>query len=72
MDTTTKDYYISSFAHFDDVVGVDEMCIMLGGISRKSCYKMLKDKTVGGFKLGKDYKIPKINIIQYLLSVSNT
>ncbi len=66
------DYYHQRFIGYDDVVGVDEMCAMLGGISRKSCYKLLRSKAVGNFKLGKDYKIPKINIISYLQGVTNT
>lgn len=65
-------YYHHSFADYDDVVGVEEMCAMLGGISRKSCYKLLRNKVVGSFKLGKNYKIPKINIITYLQQVTNT
>jgi len=65
-------YYHRRFADYDDVVGVEEMCAMLGGISRKSCYKLLRCKTVGSFKLGKDYKIPKLNVIDYLQQITNT
>ncbi|NLW79133.1 MAG: helix-turn-helix domain-containing protein [Ruminococcaceae bacterium] len=71
MTSDFDDYYHHRFAGYDDVVGVEEMCAMLGGISRKSCYKLLHSKAVGNFKLGKDYKIPKINIISYLQRVVN-
>ncbi len=65
-------YYQHRFEAYDDVVGVEEMCAMLGGISKKSCYMLLRTRTVGSFKLGKDYKIPKINIIDYLQQITNT
>lgn len=64
-------YYVRRFANYEDVVGVDEMRVMLGNVTRKSCYKLLRRKNIGSFKLGKDYKIPKINIIQYLTEASN-
>ncbi|MDL2325391.1 helix-turn-helix domain-containing protein [Ruminococcaceae bacterium OttesenSCG-928-A16] len=42
------------------------MCEMLGGISKKAGYKLLHSGEVPSFRLGKEYKIPKMNIIAYL------
>ncbi|WP_445322169.1 helix-turn-helix domain-containing protein [Paenibacillus sp. FSL M7-1046] len=42
---------------------------MLGGISSKSAYKILQANRIPHFKIGRAYKIPKIQIIAYLRSL---
>ncbi|WP_418793863.1 helix-turn-helix domain-containing protein [Paenibacillus phytohabitans] len=42
------------------------MCEMLGGISTKTAYKLLHENEISHFKIGRIYKIPKINILLYL------
>ncbi|MEK4107043.1 helix-turn-helix domain-containing protein [Paenibacillus sp. FSL R10-2791] len=54
------------FQDFPDVVNITEMCEMLGGISSKSAYKLLQEGKISYFKIGRVYKIPKINILMYL------
>lgn len=54
------------FPNYPDVVNIDEMCEMLGGISSKTAYKLLQDEKICHFKIGRIYKIPKINILLYL------
>ena len=49
-----------------EVVEVDDLRKMLGGISRKLAYKLLADKEIQAVKVGRTYKIPKIRIIEYL------
>lgn len=39
---------------------------MLGNISIKIVYKLLKENTIEHIKIGKIYRIPKINVIKYL------
>lgn len=39
---------------------------MLGGISTKTGYKMLRENKIKSYKIGRTYKISKINIIMYL------
>jgi excisionase family DNA binding protein len=55
------------FEKYQDVVGVDDLCLMLGGISRKLAYKLLKNGDIHSIRIGREYKIPKINVIGYLL-----
>lgn len=54
-------------AYYPDVVSVKQMCIMLGGISMKTAYKLLGDGEIHHLKIGKSFKIPKICVIEYLL-----
>ena len=58
----TLTYQGKLFAEYPDVVSVKQMCIMLGGISMKTAYKLL-----GNGEIGKSFKIPKICVIEYLL-----
>lgn len=39
---------------------------MLGGIGKKTGYRLLKEKKIEALKIRKSYKIPKIHIISYL------
>lgn len=54
------------FANYPDVVNVDQMCVMLGGIGKKTAYELLKRGTIHYVKIGKSFKIPKIYVIEYL------
>ena len=58
------------FAGYPDVVNVDQLREMLGGIGYKAAYGLLHDGSIRFFKIGKAFRIPKTNIIEYLLAVS--
>ena len=62
--------YKAMFTEYPDVVGVDELCQMLGGISRKLAYQILHENGIEHIKIGRSYKIPKINVIRYLNAVN--
>ena len=69
MNTATlsrRDAYRFMFREYPDVVNIDQMCHMLGGIGKKTGYRLLREKKIEAFKIGKSYKIPKIQIISYL------
>ena len=55
------------FDRYPEVVEVDDLRKMLGGISRKLAYKLLADKEIRAVKVGRTYKIPKVCIIEYLM-----
>ena len=55
------------FADYPDVVTVRQLQTMLG-ISRHAAYDLLGEGEIGALKLGNAYKIPKINVIRYLLT----
>jgi len=62
---------LTMFDKYDDVVGVDDLCLMLNGISRKLAYRLLKKGEIQNIRIGREYKIPKINVIEYLLEKNN-
>ena len=54
------------FEDYPDVVDVDDLCKMLGGISRKLAYRLLNNQDIKSVRIGRSYKIPKIYVIEYL------
>lgn len=55
------------FASYPDVVCVDQLCAMLGGIGKKTAYDLLKNGDIRCIKIGKSFKIPKVCVIEYLI-----
>ena len=58
------------FEDYPDVVDVDGLCKMLGGISRKLAYRLLINQEIKSVRIGRSYKIPKIYVIEYLTQTS--
>ena len=56
------------FKEYPDAVNVSQMREMLGGIGKNLAYSLLTNKTNPAKKLGKDWLIEKIHIINYLLT----
>lgn len=61
-----QDAYKLLFREYPDVVTVEQMCEMLGGISTKTGYRLLKSGTIKSLIVGHRYRIPKIYILEYL------
>lgn len=61
-----QDNYKLLFTDYPDVVNARQMCQMLGGISIKTGYKLLKSGKVKSLIVGRQYRIPKIYILEYL------
>ena len=55
------------FESYPDVVEVDDLRKMLGGISRRLAYRLLADQEIRSVKVGCAYKIPKVCVIEYLM-----
>lgn len=61
--------YTLMFKEYPDLVNVDKMCAMLGVISCKTAYKLLRANQINHFKIDREYRIPKIHLISYLESI---
>lgn len=62
-----KNAYGELFQSYPDVVDVEGLCEMLGGISKKLAYRLLGEGAIKAVKIGRTYKIPKVYIAEYLL-----
>lgn len=55
------------FANYPDVVDVSGLRTMLGGIGQQKAYELVRKGTIKAIKVGKLYRIPKINVIAFLM-----
>ena len=63
---STRNDYFRMFRSYPDVVHVDELREMLGGMGRTTAYSLLKSGRIESVKMGRVYLIPKINVIRLL------
>ena len=66
-DNPNKNYYGNLFKDYPDVVKVKELKEMLPRMGKNKIYDLLKDKKIYPKKIGRDYYIPKVSIIKYLM-----
>lgn len=62
-----KETYTLMFTDYPDIVNLTQMRKMLGGISNTLAYRMLREKKIKSKKVGREYKIPKVNVIKYMM-----
>ena len=55
------------FKHYPDVVTIEQLCTMLN-VGKNTAYNLINNNIIRSVKIGRVYKIPKINIIRYLKS----
>jgi excisionase family DNA binding protein len=55
------------FTTYPDVVDVNQLNVMLGGnFSKKLLYRLLQNQEIKNRKVGREYRIPKKFVIEYL------
>lgn len=69
MNEKLKENYSLMFTSYPDVVDITQMRKMLGGIGVTLAYKLVKERKIKSIKIGREYKIPKSYIIEYLLDI---
>ncbi len=65
--TELKELYKLMFPDYPDIVTVTQLQKMLG-ISRQLTYKLIGDGYIPGVKIGNAFRVPKVNVINYVLS----
>lgn len=63
-----EEYYKEIFEPYPDVVTLDEFKSMLGGIADSTARKLLRGNHVKHFYIRNTYMIPKVWVIEYVLS----
>ena len=61
-----KELYNMMFPDFPDIVTVTPLQEMLG-VSRHLAYDLINDGSIRGLKIGNAFKIPKVNVIEYVM-----
>lgn len=59
-------YTQEMFANYPDVVDVSGLQSMLGNIGKQTACKLVQQGIIKSIKVGKLYRIPKINVIAFL------
>ena len=62
---TIKENYQMMFTTYPDLVNIQELKEMLG-IGVNLAYRLGRTNTIPSIKVGREYKIPKRNVIAYL------
>lgn len=65
-DNKINEKYVSMFPDYPDIVTVAQLRKMLG-ISRHLAYDLIAQKRIKASQLGNSYKIPKVNVIDYII-----
>ncbi|MFR0922929.1 MAG: helix-turn-helix domain-containing protein [Clostridia bacterium] len=59
------------FTSYPDLLTIVQLKEMLG-IGITLAYRLVRDNTIKALKIGREYKIPKANVISYLISENKT
>lgn len=62
---TIKENYEMMFTSYLDLVDINQLKEMLG-IGTTLAYRLVRNQTIQALKVGRQYKIPKRNVIAYL------
>lgn len=54
------------FDNYPDVVTFEQLRQMLGNIGKTLAYTLLKNNEIDSFKMGRNYRILKSKVIEYL------
>lgn len=60
-----QEAYNTVFKEYPDILDIVQMSGLLK-VSKKTAYKLLKQGKIDCLKVGREYKIPKVNVIRYL------
>lgn len=60
-----KENYDLMFTAYPDIVNIVQLKEMLG-IGVNLAYRLVRNQTIPSLKVGREYKIPKRNVIAYL------
>jgi excisionase family DNA binding protein len=62
VDISSKEIYQTAFKEYPDLMDVKQASKLLG-VSTKTVYKLLKNGSLSSLKVGREFRIPKVHII---------
>jgi excisionase family DNA binding protein len=66
-----EDMNSNIFKEYPDILNVKQVSEILG-VSTKTVYKLLGEGTLVSLKVGREYKIPKVNVLRYVKIFDST
>ena len=61
-----SELYKVMFTEYPDLLSINELRHMLG-VSKHKAYNLINDGSINAIKIGNAFRIPKINVINYVL-----
>ena len=71
-ETMKRKEYMNMLKNYPDVLKIKEMSNALGGISTKTGYKLLRENKIESIKVGREYCITKISVVDFLMRKNKT
>ena len=65
MELCSQDIYKSVFKEYPDVLDAKQVSTLLG-VSTKVVYRLLRDGSIVSLKIGREFRIPKVNVMKYV------
>ena len=66
-EKNTRTLYTKMLKEYPDVLDIKQMCEILGGISTKTGYKMLHDNVIESIRIGRQFRVAKITLIDFIV-----
>lgn len=71
-ETVKRKEYMNMLKEYPDVLKIKDMCEVLGGISTKTGYKLLRENKIESIKVGREYCVSKISIVDFWMKKNKT
>lgn len=65
MSISTQEIYLTVFNDYPDVLDVAQVSQLLG-VSKKTVYRLLHNNAMESLKIGREYRVPKVNVMKYV------
>ena len=65
MEISSQEIYNIVFREYPDVLDVKQVSKLLD-VSTKTVYKLLRDGSISSLKVGREFRIPKVNVMKYV------
>ena len=59
--------YNKLLSTYPEVINIEQLCEALGGVSTRTGYKLLKEGKIKSIKVGREYRIIKTYVTDFLL-----
>ena len=66
-----QEIYRVVFKEYPDILDVRQVSKLLG-VSTKTVYKLLRDGDIASLKIGREFRIPKVNVMKYVKVFGST
>ena len=65
VDISKQEIYRIVFKDYPDILDVKQVSTLLG-VSTKTVYRLLREGTLDSLKIGREFRVPKVNVMKYV------